>query len=289
MPWFGEPVAGRDLRGRRLVLFLRFVPPAVLLGTVIAFGSLPAAARQAEAPVTRTVKLRHVKPSRVAPRLGAMKEPPGVAAPPTGRLPADLPPGVVAMGASDREMTLTLRGPAGQVKRTERLIGMLDVPPRPVTLRVRLLRIPLTEGEDDTAALTGDLPRNTVVVAKEALRTSSMEEAKATLVEPRNGDTWEVHMTPKANGDASVNLAYTVSRMRRRLMSGPEAPRLQQNAVSGALRLRAGSSSRLQTFDSSPEDGTDGVRSRYVVEVTPTLPSRGAGRTAPGTDGAPRR
>lgn len=271
----------------------RFVltAPAALLGALVALGTLPAvAARHSEAPVTRTVTLRHVKPSRVASQLGATKQAPaeGGSAEAT-ELPAGLPPGVVAMGASDRRMTLTLRGPAEAVQNAERLIGMLDVSPQRVTLRVRLLRIPLTDGEDDAAALSGDLPRNTVVIAKEALRISSDEEAKATLVEPRNGDTWEVRLTPHANRDASVSLVYAVSRVRNRTVPGSDALRMHQNALAGVRRILAGSQLRLQAFDSFAEDGSDGVRSRYVVEVTPTLPTRGAGRLTPGTSGAPPR
>lgn len=134
-----------------------------------------------------TIRLRFVKPSRVAQALSAPA-------------PSLLPAGIAAIVPDDQNNTLIVRGTLHALIQVRKAVRRLDLPPRQLQIKLRLVRVRFTQsgaGEEETLGT----PIVTTVDNKRVL---------ARLDGP--GGSLKVEIVPRvSSGDESVTLDATLS------------------------------------------------------------------------------
>ena len=156
-----------------------------------------------------------------------------------------LPPGIASVLPNKRDNSLTLRGTAEAVARLKETIRLLDIQPREVTIKLRLVRVPLTPSDEEEAT-----PRSEEVIGAPILVTLNNQTGRV-AVRGRGG--YEVEITPRINGDNSVTLSAEL-----RLLG------LNNQVVSSARGTR-----RVTTPGERLLAVSDAANTRIVLEATP--------------------
>ena len=162
----------------------------VALGAVAAW--LPAAGARsartvrgqqaaAAAPVrTERIALRFVRPSEIVAALRAV-----------------LPTGTAGLTPEDRDNTLSVRGTESGIARVKELVALLDVAPRIVQVKMRLVRIWFV----DDGKMQEDVLGKPVITARS-------NQPAVISVSGRGGYT--VALTPRVNDDGAITLTTTL-------------------------------------------------------------------------------
>jgi hypothetical protein len=128
--------------------------------------------------------LRFVSPSEVVAALKAAA-------------PNSLPTGAADLTPNDRDNTLSVRGSDTAIAKVKELVALLDVAPRTVLVKLRLVRIWFV---DD-----GKMQEYTLGAP---LITARSNQPAAVSVSGRGG--YAVALTPRVNGDGSITLTTTL-------------------------------------------------------------------------------
>ena len=169
-----------------------------------------------------TIRLRFVKPSHLARALSAPERP-------------LLPAGIAEVVPDDRNNTLMVRGTTQALIQVRKAVRLLDLPPRQILLKLRLIRVQFTRngaGEEETL---GTPIRTTVDKGRTMVRLDGP------------GGNLKVQIVPRVSGDDFITLDTTLSTEtqsgRRRLTRTARQTR----------RVPAGETRRVSGVTDSPD------------------------------------
>lgn len=242
--------------GRRPNAFVLFVIPlAVTAALTPAGGALarPTATGQTAAPIrTERIPLRFVRPSEMIAALRAA--------------PNGLPAGTANLTPNDRDNTLSVRGSDVAIARVKELAALLDVAPRTVLVKLRLVRVWFV---DD-----GKMQEDTLSAP---VITTTNNRPAAISVSGRGG--YAVALTPRVNGDGSITLTATL-----RLSAPVGGAAYRDLTATRTRRVEAGKTERVVGVTDSrdaaiqetvrlgalPEKWAPNSFYGYYVEATPS-------------------
>ncbi len=223
-----------------------------------------AGAALAQNVVTEKIPLRFTKPSRMAEMLS--RGTPGAAAGQAKSGPL-LPQGIEQVSADDRDMTLTVWGAAPAVAQMKEVIRLLDVQPRLVGLKMRLVRVePTADGKRE---------EKTIAVPETQTLNNVAARVSVTQTDNTGGVVhgWAVEVLPKINGDRSVTLSTQL-----RLQSAGGAPllstkstrRIENGKRGRVVELIDPRDRRAQNPDPHGKTTKAQTPPTYYLEITPT-------------------
>ena len=178
----------------------------------------------AAAPVrTERIALRFVRPSEIVAALKAV---------PTG-----LPTGTAGLTPEDRDNTLSVRGTESAIARVKELVALLDVAPRIVQVKMRLIRIWFV----DDGKMQEDVLGKPVITARS-------NQPAVISVSGRGGYT--VALTPRVNGDGTITLTTTL-----RFSAPVGGAAYRELTATRTRRFDAGKTERVVGVTDSPNAG----------------------------------
>lgn len=200
------------------------------MASVVLIPSPPASAHPAQASpaakdtiVTETILLKYMLPSQAVkffttpsellstdPSIGAKPKPPKVA--PT--IPT-LPNGIIGTTPKDNDLSLTLKGTRRGVKEATALLRFLDVKPRQVQIKTRLIEIRLSEDgtkqekllQSPIVSTTNNVPAGVGLSFGNSTRSAFTTSGGNTTSRPNTS----ISVTPNINGDDSISLTVKLS------------------------------------------------------------------------------
>lgn len=162
----------------------------------------------------------------------------------------ELPPGVEGLVPDDDRNTLTVRGSASAVADVKRLLRALDVPPRQITLNIRLLSYRFTE--QGAAEEPRTLQSPIVSTLHRVPASLSVGDAKKGM---------KIDLLPRINGDGSITVLITMAEWG----SVPD----RQNRVTVLRRLEPGKPTRVLGVTDASGNKLREIVGRGELAVTP--------------------
>lgn len=197
--------------------------------------------------VTATITLKHRKPSEIAALLADTSP---SASPKKAARYAQ-----VKLTANDLKNTLTARGGKQEVSLLRTLAASLDVAPKLLRLRVRLLRQAPAVGEADAPEAEE--------LSKAIVKTSSATPADLTVF--GDGQAFQVNLTPRVLRDGFIAVEYRLG-----VRSSPVAAVQKENTYSGNGRIHADETALRIGGNMLPRDNAAAVAgTKYYIEISP--------------------